>query len=45
MITMNMSLYNLCVNDYITEEVAMQFSDDRTELQQMLKGVYQGTNG
>ena len=45
MITMNMSLFNLCANDYITEEVAMQFSDDRTELQQMLKGVYQGTNG
>ena len=44
MITMNMSLYNLCVNEYITEEVAMSFSDDRTELAQMLKGVFHGTN-
>ena len=45
MITMNMSLYNLCVNDYITEEVALSFSDDKNELAQMLKGVFHGTAG
>ena len=32
------------VNEYISEEVAMSFSDDRTELSQMLKGVFHGTN-
>ncbi len=42
MITMNMSLYNMFVNGYISEEVAMEFSDDKTELVQMIKGVYSG---
>ena len=42
MITMNMSLYNLYSNDLITEEVAMENSDDRTELAQMIKGAYSG---
>lgn len=43
MITMNMSLYNLFANGLITEEVAMEFSDDKTELAQMLKGVFRGS--
>ena len=42
MITMNMSLYNLYANGYISEEVALEFSDDRNELIQMIKGVYSG---
>ena len=42
MITMNMSLYNLFASGQITEEVAMEFSDDKTELAQMMKGVYSG---
>ena len=45
MITMNMSLYSLYINGLISEEVAMEFSDDRNELQQMMKGVYSGANG
>jgi twitching motility protein PilT len=45
MITMNMSLYNLFINGFITEEVAMEFSDDKTELSQMIKGVYSGSQG
>lgn len=45
MITMNMSLYNLYASGQITEEVAFEFSDDRTELAQMMKGVYSGTKG
>ena len=44
MITMNMSLYSLYANGYISEEVAMEYSDDKIELQQMLKGVYSGAN-
>ncbi len=45
MITMNMSLYNLFINGLITEDVAMEFSDDKTELSQMIKGVYSGSQG
>lgn len=45
MITMNMSLYNLFASGLITEEVAFEFSDDRTELAQMIKGVYTGAKG
>ena len=45
MITMNMSLYSLYINGLISEEVAMEFSDDKNELQQMMKGVYSGANG
>jgi twitching motility protein PilT len=44
MITMNMSLYNLYANGFITEEVAMEASDDKPELAQMIKGVYAGSN-
>ena len=45
MITMNMSLYNLFASGFISEEVAFEFSDDRTELAQMIKGVYTGAKG
>ncbi len=45
MITMNMSLYNLFINGLVTEDVAMEFSDDKTELSQMIKGVYSGSQG
>jgi len=44
MITMNMSLHNLFTNGFITEEVALEFSDNRTELIQMIKGAYSGTS-
>ena len=42
MITMNMSLYNLLSNGFITEEIALEFSDNKTELVQMIKGAYSG---
>lgn len=45
MITMNMSLHSLYVSGLITEEIAMEFSDDKTELRQMMKGVYSGAKG
>lgn len=44
MITMNMSLYNLYQEGLISEEIALEFSDDKNELNQMFRGVYQGTN-
>ena len=45
MITMNTSLYKLYEQDLISEEVAISYSDNKTELQQMLRGVYHGTFG
>ena len=43
MITMNMALYNLYAEGIVTEEVALEYSDNKNELRQMFKGVYQGT--
>jgi len=43
MITLNMSLYNLYQEGLISEEVAIEYSDNRNELKQMLRGVFQGT--
>ena len=43
MITMNMSPYNLYAEGIVTEEVALEYSDNKNELRQMFKGVYQGT--
>ena len=40
---MNMSLYNLYAEGIVTEEVALEYSDNKNELRQMFKGVYQGT--
>lgn len=45
MITMNSSLYRLYEQDYISEDTAMEYSDNKTELQQMFRGVYHGTFG
>ena len=42
---MNTSLYKLYEQDLISEEVAISYSDNKTELQQMLRGVYHGTFG
>ncbi|MBQ3819764.1 PilT/PilU family type 4a pilus ATPase [bacterium] len=42
MITMNMSLHRLWENDLITQEAAMNFSDNKNELQQMLRGMFYG---
>ena len=43
MITMNMSLYNLYQEGLISEEIALEYSDDRNELKQMFRGVFHGT--
>jgi len=43
MITMNTSLYQLCKAGYISAETALEYSDNKTELQQALRGVYHGT--
>ena len=43
MLTLNNSLYQLVKADSITKETALEFSDNRNELSQMLRGVYHGT--
>lgn len=43
MLTMNMSLFKLYEDGIITEEEAMEKSDNKNELQQMFRGVYHGT--
>lgn len=45
MITMNTSLYKLYEQELISEDVAMSYSDNKTELQQMIRGVFHGTFG
>ena len=45
MITMNASIYRLYEQELITEELAIAFSDNKTELQQMFRGVFHGTFG
>lgn len=42
MITMNTSLYQLYKAGIISDEVAMEYSDNKNELQQMLRGIYHG---
>lgn len=44
MLTMNMSLYKLAKEDLITEEEALEHSDNKNELKQMFRGVFHGTN-
>ena len=44
MITMNMSLYNLYSDGLVSEEVALEYSDDKNELSQMFRGVFRGTS-
>ena len=42
MLTLNNSLYQLVKAKSITRETALEFSDNRNELSQMLRGVYHG---
>lgn len=44
MITMNMSLLKLVQNEMITKDEAIGASENKIELQQMLRGVYHGTS-
>ena len=41
--TMNTSIYSHLQHGLISQEVALQYSDHRTELQQMIRGIYHGT--
>lgn len=43
MISMNLSLLSLVEKGYITEEEALENSNDSTELEKMFRGIYQGT--
>ena len=43
MITMNMSLLQLIKEDLISREVAVEVSDNKVEIEQMLRGAYHGT--
>lgn len=42
MITMNESLYKLIDEGQISQETALEYSDDKNELTQMLRGVFHG---
>lgn len=43
MITLNMSLFNLLQQNFISKENALYYSDNKVELEQMIRGVYHGT--
>ncbi|MFR1671640.1 MAG: hypothetical protein ACLSWI_01695 [Candidatus Gastranaerophilaceae bacterium] len=38
-------MYKLYEQELISEDVAMSYSDNKTELQQMIRGVFHGTFG
>ncbi len=42
MITMNTSLYQLYKAGYISSDTAMEYSDNKNEMQQLLRGMYHG---
>lgn len=44
MLTMNMSIYELLLNGYISEETAMSATDNPNELNQFIRGVYHNSN-
>ena len=43
MITMNMSLFQLIKEDLISKDTAIEASDNKVEIEQMLRGAYHGT--
>ena len=45
MSTLNNAIYNLYRTDKITKEVALEYSDDKVELNQMMSNSYRGTEG
>lgn len=44
MITMNMSIFELCKRGYITEATGLAATDNKNELSQMLRGVFRSLN-
>ena len=45
MTTMNMSLFKLYNEGKISQEVAITYSDNKSELEQLMRGIYHGTGG
>lgn len=45
MTTMNMSLYKLYTEGRISQDVAVTYSDNKSELEQLMRGIYHGTGG
>ncbi len=45
MTSMNMSIYKLVKVGYITQETAIENSNNPNEIKQMLQGIFQGTQG
>ena len=43
MVTMNMSLLQLLKEGLVSREVALEVSDNKVEIEQMLRGAYHGT--
>ncbi len=43
MTTMNMSIYKLYTEGKVSKETALAYSDNKSELEQMMRGVYRGT--
>ena len=43
MTTMNMSIFKLYEDGKISKETALTYSDDRQEMEQMIRGVFHGT--
>jgi len=43
MLTMNMSLHKMVLDEIITQEEALEKSDNKNELKQLLRGVFHGT--
>jgi len=44
MITLNMSIYELYMRGYISESTALTATDNKNELQQLMRGAYHGAN-
>ena len=44
MTTMNMSLFRLYDEGKISKEMAIAYSDNKQELEQMMRGIYHGTS-
>ena len=42
LITMNASIYSLLKHSQVTKEVAIEYSDNKNELEQMIRGIYHG---
>ncbi len=42
LVTMNASIYALYKNGLITQDIALDYSDNKLEMEQMLRGIYHG---